>query len=116
MSGQVVIHAERVDPNGPTLREATFMFFEVRDSTLRFIRRIRAREAVLRPGFWQLTDLVEAAPGGRPMRHPQLAIPTSLDPAELVNRFVTPATLSFWRLPAFIAEARQRALRPHATN
>lgn len=110
--GQVVIHADSVDPNGATLRDATFMFFEVRDTTLRFTRRISAKEAVLRPGFWQLTDLTEAAPGGRPMRMPRLAIPTTLEQAELVNRFVTPATLSFWRLPGFIAEAREAGFAP----
>lgn len=110
--GQVVIHAEGVDPRGTTLRNATFLFFEVRDGALRFTRRMIAETAELKPGFWQLTNLTEATPGGRPTRHAHLAIPTSLDAAELINRFVTPATLSFWDLPFFISEARSAGFAP----
>ncbi len=77
--GQVVIHAEGVDPSGVRLQNATFMFFEVRQEALRFVRRIRAEQAELKPGFWQLSNLVEATPGGRPVRHTHLAIPTTLD-------------------------------------
>jgi lipopolysaccharide export system permease protein len=110
--GQVVIHADSVDQSGARLRGATFMFFEKNQDALRFVRRIRATEAELRPGFWQLTDLVEATPGGRPARHAHLAIPTTLDSTELINRFVNPATLSFWALPNFIHEARAAGFAP----
>jgi len=110
--GQIVIHAEGVDPSGSTLQGATFMFFEVQQETLRFVRRIRAETAVLRPGFWQLSNLVEATPGGRPTRHANLAIPTTLDATEMIDRFVTPASLSFWALPPFIREAREAGFAP----
>jgi len=110
--GQVVIHADGVDSTGTVLQGATFMFFEVRDNALRFTRRMRADSAELKPGFWQLTNLVEATPGGRPTRHSHLAIPTTLDATELINRFVTPATLSFWELPGFIHEARSAGFAP----
>ncbi len=111
-TGQVVIHAEGVDANGSTLTGATFIFFDVREEALRFTRRIRAERAELKPGFWQLTNLVEATPGGRPTRQTHLAIPTSLDATELIDRFVTPATLSFWSLPGFIGEARRAGFAP----
>lgn len=110
--GQVVIHADRVAENGATLLGATFMFFEVREEALRFTRRIRTEQAELKPGFWQLTNLVEATPGGEPVRQTHLAIPTDLDASELINRFVTPATLSFWALPHFIHDARQAGFAP----
>jgi lipopolysaccharide export system permease protein len=110
--GQVVIHAEQVDASGTKLSGATFMFFEVQQDALRFTRRIRAATAELKPGFWQLTDLVEATPGGRPVRQGHLAIPTTLDATELINRFVNPATLSFWALPGFIREAREAGFAP----
>lgn len=111
-SGQVVIHADGVDANGATLLGATFIFFDVREEALRFTRRIRAERAELKPGFWQLTNLVEATPGGRPTRQTHLAIPTQLDATELIDRFVTPATLSFWALPGFIGEAREAGFAP----
>lgn len=110
--GQVVIHAETVDASGSTLRGATFMFFNQRDDALRFERRILAERAELRPGFWQLTNLVEATPGGRPVRHAHLAIPTTLDATEMIDRFVSPASLSFWALPGFIREARAAGFAP----
>ena len=69
------------------------MFFEVQQDALRFTRRIHAATAELKPGFWQLTDLVEATPGGRPVRQTHLAIPTTLDATELINRFVNPVPL-----------------------
>lgn len=111
-NAQVVIHADGVADNGSTLTGATFIFFEVREEALRFTRRIRAERAELKPGFWQLTNLVEATPGGRPTRQTHLAIPSSLDATELINRFVTPATLSFWALPSFIGEARTAGFTP----
>jgi lipopolysaccharide export system permease protein len=110
--GQVVIHADTVDASGSTLQGATFMFFGVRDNALRFERRILAERAELRPGFWQLTNLVEATPGGRPVRHSHLAIPTTLDATEMIDRFVSPASLSFWALPGFIGEARAAGFAP----
>ncbi|OQW57513.1 MAG: hypothetical protein A4S17_04705 [Proteobacteria bacterium HN_bin10] len=110
--GQVVIHADEVDESGTRLRGATFMFFEQQQDALRFTRRIHADAAELKPGFWQLTDLVEATPGGRPVRQTHLAIPTTLDATELINRFVNPATLSFWALPGFIREAREAGFAP----
>jgi lipopolysaccharide export system permease protein len=110
--GQVVIHADRVGASGAQLEQATFMFFEMRDNSLRFTRRMRVGQAELRPGFWQLTNVVEASPGQPPSHEDHLAIPTSLDATELINRFVTPATLSFWALPSFIHNARQAGFAP----
>ncbi len=110
--GQIVIHADEVADTGATLHGVTFMFFEQQQDALRFTRRIRAESAELRPGFWQLTNLVEAIPGGRPMRSTHLAIPTSLSETEMIDRFVTPASLSFWQLPPFIQEARQAGFAP----
>lgn len=110
--GQLVIHADSVDTSGATLHGATFMFFEVRQDALYFTRRIRATTAQLKPGFWQLSELVEALPGGVPVRQTHLAIPTNLDATELLDRFVAPATLSFWALPGFITEARQAGFAP----
>jgi len=110
--GQIVIHAERWTQGGVKLEGVTLLFFATRDGALRFTRRIEAEQAELRPGFWQLTNLVEVAPGGSPERMAHLGIPTNLDPSELFDRFVAPATLSFWRLPGFISDAQAAGLAP----
>ncbi|MFT3726447.1 MAG: LPS export ABC transporter permease LptG [Terricaulis sp.] len=111
-NGQVVIHADGVDQSGSILSNATFLFFENENDALHFTRRIRAVTAELKPGFWQLHNLVEAMPGSRPEHEVNLAIPTNLDATAMINRFVTPATLSFWQLPGFISDARQAGFAP----
>lgn len=110
--GQVVIQAEGVDPQAGTLTNATFFFFQLTDDTLRFERRMRVDTAELRNGFWQLSGVVEGKPGELPTRQETLAIPTNLDASDLLERFVKPATLSFWSLPQFISDARAAGLSP----
>jgi lipopolysaccharide export system permease protein len=109
---QVVIHADAVNAETARLDDATFMFFEVRDGALRFSRRVRAAHADLKPGFWQLYDVIEAEPGGEPEHHARRSFRTNLEPTELLDRFVAPATLSFWRLPRFIAETTEAGFAP----
>jgi len=111
-NGQVVIHAEQISPNDARLNGADFMFFEERAGALKFSRRIRAETAELKPGFWQLTDLVEGAAGEQPIAQGQLAIPSNLHPSELLDRFSNPESLSFWQLPGFIAETEAAGLAP----
>lgn len=110
--GQIVIFADGWAQQGMQLNRATFMFFTASEGALRFTRRVVAEQAVLRPGFWQLSNLVEVQPGGAPSHAEYLAIPTSLEPAEMLDRFTAPATLSFWRLPAFIHQAQKAGLAP----
>jgi lipopolysaccharide export system permease protein len=110
--GQVVIHADTVNAETARLDDATFMFFEVQDGALRFTRRARAAHAELKPGFWQLYDVVEAAPGEAPEHHARRSFRSNLEPSELLDRFVAPATLSFWRLPRFIADTTAAGFAP----
>ena len=109
---QVVIQADAIDAQSGLLSGANFFFFELQDDALRFTHRMRAERAELKSGFWQLHDVVEGAPGQPPQSTPQLAIPTTLDASDLLERLVSPATLSFWALPGFIHEARAAGLSP----
>ena len=111
--GQIVISAARVDPSQARLENAVFFFFEISpDGPLQFARRVSAATADLRQGFWQLNDVVDATPGALPERSAHLAIPTRLEPTALLDRFVSPQTLSFFRLPQVIADARAAGLTP----
>jgi len=111
--GQIVISAERVDPSRARLENAVFFFFEFsKEGPLRFVRRVSAQTADLRPGFWQLTGVVDALPGAPADRAPHLAIPTRLEPTALLDRYVSPQTLSFYRLPRVISEAQAAGLTP----
>jgi lipopolysaccharide export system permease protein len=110
---QTVIHANVADPRSGALTDATFLVFDVQpDSSLKFSRRIIARRADLRDGFWQLRNVTESVPGGKPEAFQQLALPTALRQQALQDRVVDPSTLSFWRLPGFLHESRQAGLAP----
>ena len=111
--GQIVISARRVDPSQARLLEAVFFFFEFdAERRLRFVRRVSAHQADLRSGFWQLSGIVDALPGQPPTRSEHLAISTRLEPTALLDRYVSPQSLSFYRLPGVIAEAEAAGLTP----
>ena len=114
-ASQTVIHANAIAANSATLQQATFFFFEIdpKDGTLRFVSRINAANAVLRPSsMWELHDITEARPGAPPKAEPVVSIPTTLPANALFDTFVTPGSLSFWRLPGFIASAKAAGLAP----
>ena len=114
-TSQTVIHANAIAANSATLQHATFFFFEIdpKDGALRFVSRINAANAVLRPSsMWELHDITEARPGAPPKAEPIVSIPTTLPANALFDTFVTPGSLSFWRLPGFIASARAAGLAP----
>ncbi len=113
--GQTVIHADSIAANSTTLKRATFFFFEIdpKDGALRFVNRINAAEAVLRPSsMWELRDMVESRPGAPAKSEAVVSIPTTLEANALFDTFVTPGALSFWRLPGFISAARAAGLAP----
>ena len=116
MTSQVVIHADQVLDNGAVLAGVKLLEEEriFRDgqptNDYRFVRRIDARRALIRDGFWQLEDLTENVPGEPPIRRDYLSIPTTLDAGELLDRFASPATIGFWDLPAFISKTSAAGL------
>jgi len=110
---QVVIHANAVNTRIARLDGATLTFFDVqRDGSLKFARLMTAGQADLRDGFWQLTTVSDSAPGEPVAHYQHLALPTPLKPSALLDRFVNPATLSFWRLPGYIAQAKAAGVAP----
>lgn len=97
----VVIHARRVRDNGRVLGDVTIYRYDGRS---RFDSRIDAARAELRDGAWVLHDARTAAPGEATRHAAQRKLTTSLTPREIYNSFAPPETVSFWALPAFIAQ------------
>ncbi len=98
--GQSVIHALRVTPASMTLHDVIILRFAHED---RFIGRIDAPRAVLRPGVWQIFEAWESSPGTNARFSEQLEIPTGLTREKILDSFAPPETISFWNLPGFIA-------------
>lgn len=97
--GQLVIRADRAEAGGRRLVNATLYFYETSDDNRpAFARRIDATRAVLRAGFWQLSDAWETAPGTPALRHDSIAIPTTLAAEGLLETYGAPNTQSFWNL------------------
>lgn len=113
---QFVIHAWGTEQNGIVLKDVKIFEYEKvysrNQSTdeFNFKRRIEADSATLKDGFWELVGVVENMPGQLPVRREALSIPTDLDPAKLLDRFASPLTIGFWRLPDFIDVTRRAGL------
>ena len=69
-------------------------------------RRIEAAEARLTPGAWRLSDARESAAGSELERSEQLSIPSTLDRASAMEKFISPAAVPVWRLPGTVRAAR----------
>ena len=120
--GQSVLHARRANPEGTNLWDVTLFRFDAGD---RLVGRTEAGRAVLEPGAWALFGVrdwtlrtglphdaapsdaevplsaAEAAPA--PVRVERLDLPTDLTPAQILESFASPKTISFWAMPRFIA-------------
>jgi lipopolysaccharide export system permease protein len=105
---QIVIHAKSHDTVDETVRLKHVSLFvnEIAPTgEMDFSRRIEATEARLAPGFWRLTDVQEALPGSGSVRSEQLSIASSLDRRTAMEKFISPAEVALWRLPATIKAA-----------
>ncbi len=97
---QTVIRAARADAKQRRLEGVTLYIYDLnRDGLPTFTRRIDAQVAILRAGFWQLTDAWEVQPEDEPQHHDQLSLFTEIDPETLIENAGAPAALNFWELP-----------------
>ena len=60
------------------------------------------------PGYWRLSDVLEAMPGSGSVRSEQLSIASTLDRRSAMEKFAQPAVIGFWSLPRAIAAAAVR--------
>ncbi len=104
--GQIVIYARGSDASATALRDATFFVYSGGNT---ISRRIDAARATLEPGRWRLEDATRRAldaDGDTPLAAPEtfdaLTVPTTLTPAQILESFSPPETISFWALPGFI--------------
>jgi lipopolysaccharide export system permease protein len=99
-AGHYVLHARRISPREMRLSEVIVLMLEGND---KFIGRIDAADARLRPGYWALTGARLTPSEGTPRSIPYHEIKTDLTPENIQDSFAPPETLSFWALPRFIS-------------
>jgi lipopolysaccharide export system permease protein len=106
---EMVIHAGAHDVVNETIRlKQVSIFLQTigQDGGLVVSRRIEAAEADLAPGAWRLSDVREALPGAQSVRAERLELSSSLDLRSALEKFASPDSVSFWRLPGTIQRAQ----------
>lgn len=98
--GEAVIHAQHISQPGLVLHEVIIFRF---DDSGGFVERIDAETASLESGYWQLTDALITGPERPSDRQGDYRFATQLTDSQIQNSFAAPETLSFWRIPGFIA-------------
>ncbi len=104
---QMVIHARSRDTVQGEVRlhgVSLFVYQKNAAGQPEFKRRLEATEAVLRPGFWQLKEVREATAGESSVQSDSLSIRSTLDSEAAVERFASPDSITFWRLPGAIKQ------------
>ncbi|MBS0362236.1 MAG: LPS export ABC transporter permease LptG [Proteobacteria bacterium] len=104
---QMVIHAKSHDTVQGEVRlrgVSLFVYQKNASGQPEFKRRLEADEALLRPGFWQLKNVREATAGESSVQSDSLTIRSTLDSEAAVERFASPDSITFWRLPGAIKQ------------
>lgn len=103
-SGQSVIHAVDVRGQGEELRNVTIFLYRGPDT---FDSRIDANIAILRPGFWDLQEVLLTGPDLATKQFASYRLETTMTLAQIQDSFAPPQTLSFWELPGFISTLQE---------
>jgi len=101
-TGQAVLHALSENGDDGTLNGVTIYAF---DGANQFTRRIEADTATLDKGVWHLAKVREFVPNQEPILQESIDFPTNLTAEQVKQNFAASAdSVSFWRLPASIAQ------------
>jgi lipopolysaccharide export system permease protein len=94
-----IVHANGFLVDQRALQDVTMLFLE---NDKKLIRRLDAKEAILRDGAWDVIDGNEWEPNKplKPFDHAVVA--TNLTSRKIQDSFASPETMSFWDLPGFI--------------
>src|SRR5205085_6024243 len=80
------------------------------DSNGKFLSRIEAKSAALKPGAWRLEQARVYAINSPLKEYETYLLATNLTSEQVRESFATPETVSFWQLPLFIKMADQAGL------
>lgn len=94
--GQSILRAEQASDKGTRLAAVTAFVY---GPTGAFLERVEAAEADLHPGYWTLQDARISSPDAETRAVASYKLRTSLSAEQVIQSFVAPETVSFWRLP-----------------
>lgn len=105
--GQAIINASGSQNQGQLLTGLTIFRFSPSGE---FVDRIEAKEAMLRPGYWNLKGARFYGNGAPLTEHESYQLKTNLNADQVRESFATPETVSFWQLPNYISANKQAGL------
>lgn len=98
----LVVHARSARQVGTELVMGDVSFYFT-DQAGRFAKMMEAKKATLENNTMMLSDAWTLAPNRPGVHDAVLTLPTSLTIDRVQDHFASPETISFWRLPEFIA-------------
>jgi lipopolysaccharide export system permease protein len=105
VDGQAIIRAAGSLQDGNGLAEVAIFSFSGGGG---FSERVDARQAVLHPGYWELTDARVVSAMEEPQSYKTYLFATTLEPEQVRQSFTPPEAVGFWSMAAVI-ERTQRA-------
>jgi lipopolysaccharide export system permease protein len=107
VDGQAIVRAEASVETTAKLVGVTFFTFD-RDG--KFQERVEAREAVLREGYWELTDARVLSEREEPQSFGTYLIASNLEAGQVRQTFTPPDAVPFWQLDETIAQTERAGL------
>jgi lipopolysaccharide export system permease protein len=105
---QMIIRAASNEGPGVHLKDISLFLYTLDpDGSLRFSRRIDAREARLQHGQWLLIGAKEGQPGEQAKTFDAVTVPSNLNERTALERFSSPAAIPFWGLPGVISRTQK---------
>ncbi len=98
-AGEVILHAEKIDPDNWQLKNVMGLAFNENDS---HTSRLDARSAQLQDGYWLFRDVHITQKGTENQIRDTYKLATSLTRKDIEESFSNPETISFWNMPSFI--------------
>lgn len=109
--GDTIIGARAILNQGLELSDAVFFQFDEHGD---ITRRIDAKHAFLREGYWELTQIEQFREGKRETASESIKIKTDLRPEIVQERLARPESIPFFKLPGKIDVARSFGLKANA--
>jgi lipopolysaccharide export system permease protein len=107
LDGQAIIRAEGAVENTTKIsRVAVFTF----DHAGAFTERVEAREAILRNGYWEMSDARVLSPNEQPQSYATYILSSNLEPSQVRQSFTPPDSVPFWSLDETIAQTERAGL------
>jgi len=107
LDGQAIIRAEGAVENTTKIsRVAVFTF----DHAGAFTERVEAREAILRDGYWEMSDARVLSPNEQPQSYATYLLSSNLEPSQVRQSFTPPDSVPFWNLDETIAQTERAGL------